>query len=71
MSCSILNALTGEVVKCPVFVAVLPFSGYAYVEALSDAKLPQVVSALNHALAYMGGVGSRIQLWPFITLNHC
>lgn len=51
-----IEASTGELVKCPVFVAVLPFSGYAYVEALSNAKLPQVVSALNHALEYMGGV---------------
>ncbi|WP_374164031.1 IS21 family transposase [Arcticibacter sp. MXS-1] len=47
---------SGEVIKCPVFVAVLPFSSYSYVEALRDAKLPQVVSALNHALEYFSGV---------------
>jgi transposase len=51
-----VESSTGEVIKCPVFVAVLPFSGYAYVEALSNAKLPQVVSALNHTLEYFGGV---------------
>lgn len=51
-----VDQATGEVIKCPVFVAVLPFSGYSYVEALRDAKLPQVVSALNHALEYFGGV---------------
>ncbi|RZL15273.1 MAG: IS21 family transposase, partial [Pedobacter sp.] len=53
---SYVEPSTGEVVKCPVFVAVLPFSGYAYVEALNNAKLPQVVSALNHTLEYFGGV---------------
>lgn len=50
-----VDPATGEAIKCPVFVAVLPFSGYSYVEALSNAKLPQVVSALNHALEYFGG----------------
>ncbi|WP_215236790.1 DDE-type integrase/transposase/recombinase, partial [Dyadobacter linearis] len=40
----------------PVFVAVLPFSGYGYVEALPNMKLAQVVKALNNALAYFGGV---------------
>ena len=47
---------TGELIACPVYVAVLPFSGYGYVEALPDAKLPQVVKALNHTLDYLGGV---------------
>jgi transposase len=47
---------TGELIACPVYVAVLPFSGYGYVEALPDAKLPQVVKALNHTINYFGGV---------------
>lgn len=47
---------TAELVACPVYVAVLPFSGFGYVEALPDAKLPQVVKALNHTLNYFGGV---------------
>ena len=47
---------TGEVISCPVFIAVLPFSGYGYVEALPNAKLPQVVKALNNTLDYLGGV---------------
>lgn len=47
---------TGELIACPVYVAVLPFSGYGYVEALPDAKLPQVVKALNNTLDYLGGV---------------
>lgn len=47
---------TGELIACPVFIAVLPFSGYGYVEALPNAKLPQVVKALNNTLDYFGGV---------------
>jgi transposase len=47
---------TTELVACPVYVAVLPFSGFGYVEALPDAKLPQVIKALNHTLDYFGGV---------------
>jgi transposase len=51
-----VDLTTGELVVCPVFVGVLPFSGYGYVEALANAKLPQVVSALNNALRHLGGV---------------
>ena len=51
-----LDSSTGEMIACPVFVSVLPFSGYGYVEALPNAKLPQVVKALNNALSYIGGV---------------
>jgi len=51
-----VDSSTGELIACPVFVAVLPFSGYGYVEALPNAKLPQVVKALNNALDYIGGV---------------
>lgn len=46
---------SGELVACPVFVAVLPFSGYGYVEALPNATLPQVLRALNNCLDYFGG----------------
>jgi len=51
-----VDVQTGEVMACPVFVAVLPFSGYGYVEALPDASLPNVVKALNNTLSYFGGV---------------
>ncbi|MCH7411362.1 IS21 family transposase [Belliella sp. DSM 111904] len=46
---------TGEVINCPVLVAVLPYSGYGYVEVLPNAKLPQLIKALNNCLAYLGG----------------
>lgn len=51
-----VDTSTGELIACPVFVAVLPFSGYGYVEALPNMKLEQVVKALNNALDYFGGV---------------
>lgn len=47
---------SGELIACPVFVAVLPFSGFSYVEALPNAQLIQVVKALNNALDFFGGV---------------
>lgn len=47
---------SGEVIECPVLIAVLPFSGYAYVRALTNATLPQVVDALNLMLEFFGGV---------------
>jgi transposase len=51
-----VDTSTGELIACPVYVTVLPFSGYGYVEALPDAKLPQVVKSLNHTIEYFGGV---------------
>lgn len=47
---------SGEMIACPVFVAVLPFSGLSYVEALPNSKLVQVVKALNNAIESFGGV---------------
>lgn len=47
---------TGEVVFCPVLVAVLPYSGFTYVEALPNAGMIQLVSALNRCMHYFGGV---------------
>jgi transposase len=46
---------TGEIIEVPVFVAVCPYSSFAYVEALQDATLPQVIKALNNCLQYLGG----------------
>ncbi len=53
---------SGELIACPVFVAVLPFSGYGYVEALPDARLTRVVRALNNAIEYYGGIPQAIKL---------
>lgn len=47
---------TGEVISCPVFIAVLPFSKYTFAIVLRDASIPQVIKALNACMAYFGGV---------------
>jgi transposase len=51
---------TGEVIFCPVLVAVLPYSGFTYVEALPDAGMVQLVSALNRCMQYLGGVPKNV-----------
>lgn len=50
----------GEVIECPVLVAVLPFSGYTYVRALANASLPHLIEALNEMLIYFGGVPMNV-----------
>jgi transposase len=47
---------TGELIFCPVLVAVLPFSKYTFAMALVDATIPQVIKALNACLVYFEGV---------------
>ncbi len=46
---------SGEIIACPVLVAVLPFSKYTFVRVLRDASIPQVIKALNACLAYFSG----------------
>jgi transposase len=53
---SYVDRSTGEVISCPVFVAVLPFSKYSFAIALKDASIPQVIKALNACMVYFGGV---------------
>lgn len=43
-------------VPCPVFVAVLPFSGYGYAEALPSQKQEDFIRAIANAFAYLGGI---------------
>ena len=52
---SYVDRSTGEVIFCPVLVAVLPYSKYTFAIALADASIPQVIKALNACLAYFGG----------------
>jgi len=53
---SYVDRSSGEVIYCPVLVAVLPFSKYTFAMALPDASIPQVIKALNACMAYFGGV---------------
>jgi transposase len=47
---------TRQIIECPVFVCILPYSGFSYAVALPDASIPQVVKALNQCLQYFQGV---------------
>ena len=53
---SYVDRSSGEVISCPVFIAVLPFSKYTFAVVLRDASIPQVIKALNACMAYFGGV---------------
>jgi transposase len=53
---SYVEPTTGEVISCPVLVAVMPFSKYTFVIALPDATIPQVIRALTLYLHFLGGV---------------
>jgi predicted transcriptional regulator len=53
---SYIDRPTGALVECPVFVCVLPYSGYSYTIALPDEKTPNLVKGLNGSVAYFGGV---------------
>ena len=57
---SYVDKLSGEVINCPVFVGVLPYSGYSFAVALPNATQPYVIKALNLCLAYFGGVPHSI-----------
>lgn len=53
---SYIDFYTGEVIRCPVFIGVLPFSGYTYVEAMRNETRGELILALNNCLQYIGGV---------------
>lgn len=53
---SYVDRSTGEVIYCPVLVAVLPYSKFSFAMALPNAGIPQVIKALNTCLHYFGGV---------------
>ena len=50
------DAITGDPIKCYVFVAALAYSKYAYAEAFMDEKSISWIAAHNHAYKYFGGV---------------
>jgi transposase len=58
---SYVDKLSGELISCPVFVGVLPFSGYSFAIALPNATQPNVIKALNQCLEYFGGVPQSIK----------
>jgi transposase len=51
---------SGEIIACQFFVAILPFSGYDYVEAVHSQKQRDAINCLENALCYFGGVPRSI-----------
>lgn len=52
----VLDTSTGELLNAYLFVAVLPYSGYAYVEAFGDMKQDAWITAHVNAYRFFGGV---------------
>ena len=53
---SYVNKQTGEVIKCPVFVACLPYSDYAFAIAVRSQGIEEFIFALRSCLEFLGGV---------------
>lgn len=51
---------SGELIACPVLVAVFPFSGYTYAEAMVDMGLEHLIPALGRCLEYFGGTAEYV-----------
>jgi len=51
---------TGELVPVEVFVAILPNSQYTYVEACMSQKREDMLTCMEHALSFYGGVPKAI-----------
>ena len=56
----IVDRETGEVWKAEVFVSVLPFSLYTYVEACRSQKREDLIGCLNNMMRFYGGVPKAI-----------
>jgi transposase len=55
-----VDGLTGEVVACQLFVAVLGASSYTYAEATRTQSLTDWCSSHEHAFRFFGGVPAQI-----------
>jgi transposase len=53
---NIINTDNGEPLEASIFVAVLPYSGYAYTEAFLDQKQDSWIAGHVNAYAFFGGV---------------
>lgn len=58
---AVIDTDTGEVIKAYVFVAVLPYSGYAYVEAFFSMNEECWIAAHVNAFNYFGGTTKILQ----------
>ena len=53
---SYVERATGEVIECPVLLAVFPYSKYTFAIAVPDATIPHTIKALNASVADFNGV---------------
>ena len=56
----IIDSTTGQKRSVEVFVAILPSSGYTYVEAVMSQNKDDLIMATRHALEFFGGVPTMI-----------
>jgi hypothetical protein len=52
----VIDTDTGKIIPVYLFVAVLPYSGYAYTEGFLDMKQEAWINAHVHAYQYFGGI---------------
>ncbi|WP_229203548.1 IS21 family transposase [Dyadobacter jejuensis] len=57
---SYIDASTGEIVECQLFVACLPYSDYAFAIAVRSQSLPDFLFALTRCLEHLGGAPKTI-----------
>jgi transposase len=55
-----VDAQTGEQIECQVFVAVLPCSGYCYVEAVSTQNIGDFVQCIANSFHWFEGVPQSV-----------
>lgn len=51
---------TGELVKCPVFIAVLPYSGCIFADVYPSQKREQLLSGMSSMMTYFDGVTESV-----------
>ena len=51
----------GKPVECQIFISVLPYSGYSYVEAVHTQSMEDFVSCIENAFRFYGGVPQSIK----------
>jgi transposase len=56
----IVDKQTGEQIGVEVFVAILPNSQYTYVEACRSQKREDLITCMNHAMSFYGGVPKAV-----------
>ena len=56
----VTNKETGELLAVEVFVAILPYSQYTYVEACMSQKREDLISCIANAITFYGGVPRAI-----------